>query len=362
MLEKTLNTGQHTMIIKTPLTEGVTFDSKGPRAGFFFSDVDDRSFLEKYLPANLEFDQYAMTFLVSIINSASTPSQDFFTNGSVTQLSATQWQISYPNYFTTSSPYFHTAAKGVYIRLQKTLVSSFGKNIPALVYCRTRNVCIEAMSIASAHFNWLEMNFGPWLHSGLVIYALPDGSRVYEYGGMEYRGATISNLFAIEHEMTHSYFGRGVMPVDGDAGWMDEAITTWADAGAATYISSSENITSTNMANRSSYYRTTDLRAYDEGFEFIKYLSCLVNPSCQDDNADYFSLSEFLSDFVQTRAHASITTQDFQAALEAQVGYSLQEDFNQAVYDGSPPEESAKQEQKNPYHKPVSPEALRDLL
>ena len=48
--------------------------------------------------------------------------------------------------------------------------------------------------------------------------------------GMEYDGATTASVPALEHEVLHSWFGRGVKPARAADGWIDEAWTTWATA------------------------------------------------------------------------------------------------------------------------------------
>jgi aminopeptidase N len=45
---------------------------------------------------------------------------------------------------------------------------------------------------------------------------------------MEYDGATTATVPALEHEVFHSWFGRGVKPARAADGWIDEAWTSWA--------------------------------------------------------------------------------------------------------------------------------------
>jgi hypothetical protein len=48
---------------------------------------------------------------------------------------------------------------------------------------------------------------------------------------MEYCGATMTDPGALGHELTHSWFARGVMPANGNTGWIDEAVASWRDDG-----------------------------------------------------------------------------------------------------------------------------------
>ena len=58
--------GVHTMKIRNQITENITFSDRQVKSAFWTDDLSDRGFLEQYLPSNLEFDQYKMTFTVRI--------------------------------------------------------------------------------------------------------------------------------------------------------------------------------------------------------------------------------------------------------------------------------------------------------
>ena len=63
--------------------------------------------------------------------------------------------------------------------------------------------------------------YGPWVH-GDTFWAFVWGPG----RGMEYDGATTASVPALEHEVFHSWFGRGVKPARAADGWIDEAWTT----------------------------------------------------------------------------------------------------------------------------------------
>ena len=75
------------------------------------------------------------------------------------------------------------------------------------------------------YINVLESNFGPFPHDSVTIFAKPGAGR----GGMEYAGATATTLGSLRHELNHSYFARSAVPVNGNAGWIDEAIAEWEE-------------------------------------------------------------------------------------------------------------------------------------
>ncbi len=74
---------------------------------------------------------------------------------------------------------------------------------------------------------------------------------------------------ALGHELTHSYFARGIMPANGNAGWIDEALASWRDN---RYPRSTSISGTANMAGRPGYTRFTDYAAYSYGARFMAYL------------------------------------------------------------------------------------------
>src|SRR5690606_31939202 len=111
---------------------------------------------------------------------------------------------------------------------QKEFQSLDGRSLPVTVYMKKIWSYFSAPSVyldrAIEVLTELESDYGAFPHSGMLIYASPAFQ-----GGMEYAGATITNFKALAHEITHSYFGRGLMPANGNAAWIDEALASWRD-------------------------------------------------------------------------------------------------------------------------------------
>jgi aminopeptidase N len=72
---------------------------------------------------------------------------------------------------------------------------------------------------------YLSTRYQPWVHGDTFTAVIWGSPR-----GMEYDGATTSSTAALEHEVFHSWFGRGVKPARAADGWIDEAWTTWSTA------------------------------------------------------------------------------------------------------------------------------------
>lgn len=340
-----LSPGEHVLEIKNTIRESVTFSDNGVQSAFWMSDLSDRNFLEQYLPTNMEFDHYPSTFDVQYINTKGA-TQKIYTNGELSQLKNNHFRIEFPGHFTASSIYFHTTTAGRFYEKKFSYKSIDGRSIPFTIYSRSSYNVSAATTSSQRVMAELEKNLGPWAHPQLVIYVA--GS-----GGMEYCGATITSLSALGHEMTHSYYARGVMPINGSSGWVDEAIATWRGNG---YPSTREpNFDSANMAGHGPYRRATDRQAYSKGANFMAYLNYEL--------ADVGGLTKFLAKFYQSKVFTSITTEDFRKELEAFSGMSFERDFNRYIYGKEGVMEDHKHSDiENPFHPKVTKAQLKEML
>lgn len=342
--------GTHTLEIKNEFSANVRFDDSGVQSAFWISDLSDRKYLEQYIPSNIEYDQYKITMDITFANTKA--KQVIYTNGQVEKKSETSYSIDFPAYFTASSLFFHTATEGRFIENRFTYKSISGKELPVTIYSGSSlwgngsaNVR-RATSMTQKIMAELEEKLGAWSHENIVIYVA--GS-----GGMEHSGATITSLSALGHELTHSYFARGVMPIDGNAGWMDEAIASWRDKGYKEF--STPNFSSTSMAGHSQYRRTTDRKAYTQGANFMGYLNYNLK--------NQGGLIKFLKMMHTKYTHKSIDTELFRKELEDHSGLNFEADFNQYIYGkGKKDASDTKTEQPNPYHPRLTKQELLDLL
>jgi archaellum component FlaG (FlaF/FlaG flagellin family) len=311
---KTLSPGLHTMEINSPINEGVSFSDIGVSSAFWFNDLDDRQLLESYLPSNLEFDQYKMTFHLDF---QTLSNQKIYTNGITTKLENNQFVIEFPETYTSSSLYFHTAPIGRYPEKSFIFPSINGRNIPVIAYASSTSSNMETIkkSILKS-LEGLEAQYGPFLHNTVTVFIA--GS-----GGMEYCGATMTSLSALNHELTHSYFARGgFMPANGNAGWLDEAITSWSDEGATSRPDISGVIS--NMAGNSEYRRYTHGDAYTYGKAFMAHL----NYKFQSNGG----LAAFLNQLILTDAFNPMTTEEFIRKISSFYSEDLSSLFKKHTY------------------------------
>lgn len=334
--------GNHVLEISNIISKGTSFSSNSVKSGYWMSDLSDRRYLEQYLPTNLEYDQYQMNFEVKILNS--NQQHVLYTNGEVKELAQNHFMVKYPEVYTASSLYFHLAKKGDFNEDRSVFKSMDGREIPLTIY--SRNSLSRYKTRALKVLKELEADYGPWPHDFVIIYGA--GS-----GGMEYCGATITSLSALGHELTHSYFARGVMPAHGNSGWVDEAIASWRDGGYRSYTTTS--LSRTRMGAHSTYQRTTDRGAYTKGMRFIGFLHNKFKGT--------ESFKVFLKSFFEERAFKPFKTDEFKKSIEDFYNTTLTSEFDKYIYGKNGVDKSSHREDShNPYHPKLSEQDLLNLL
>lgn len=337
--------GIHTLKMRTELIKGTLYTWRGVQSGFFIKDLKDRNFLERYVPTNYEYDSYQMTFRVEVAGTSK--DHNIFANGEVTEISKNLIEVRYPEFYTSSSVFFHLVPKNRFWRLHFNYTSINGRQFPVTIYSnwRARNWRMKRKTLKV--LAELENDYGPWPHPSLVIY----GTKIR--GGMEYVGATATSYISLGHELQHSYFAKGIMPADGNSGWMDEGIASWRDRGHQTI--SSPNYSSFNLAHHNIYTRKTDKNSYEKGRSFFSYVDYRLKSAGQK------GLKDFLRGYFDSRKFTSVTTEDLIHDLEAYSGESFREDFNQYIYGGHP-HSIESEAAENPHHPNYTEEELNSII
>jgi hypothetical protein len=182
--------------------EGALFD-------LWMSDLYPGRYLEMWLPANLCHDHFSLAVDVQV----SGGSYSIVHNGELDGRS-----IRYPEHYTALSP--------MLVILPTDLCVSRETGIVTVTALSTTEVDIDTVTADAAR--WVAGNmatYGEYVHGDVFTAYVWDSAR-----GMEYDGATTASVGALEHEVFHSWFGRGVKPQSQNDGWIDEAYTTWSTA------------------------------------------------------------------------------------------------------------------------------------
>lgn len=314
VVNKSIKAGEHKLVIEVPLSKLVEFSSSGVKSAFWTSDLSDRRYLETYMPANFEFDQVQMNFHIKYIGAKN--KQVLYTNGVMTE-EEDGYKVSYPSYYTASSIFFHTVPQGATNELRFTLKSIDGREIPAVVYFSNSSwgASLEKLKTKTTDvFNELESDYGPFPHPSITV--LQAGS-----GGMEYCGATMTDFSALGHELFHSYFARGVMPANGNAGWIDEALASWRDEG---YLTVSTLSGTSGMSSHAYYTRTTDRAAYSFGERFMRMMDGKLSTKG--------GLKPFMRHMVDKKVFTPFFIEEFIKEMSDFYGTSVEEDFKRYTF------------------------------
>ena len=315
-----LSAGQrHTMEVSYKVP-GVSISRDDVRAGFWMSDlaVGGGEFWEQFGPANYEHDQFKQTLHLSLDGIGA--EHEVFTNGKVQTDGSNAWYIDFPDYFTSSSFYLHIAKKGRFTKHQ-AVYNGLVRDIPVLTYASSDYAASTALNKSLKYLAELEQTYGPYAHESLVAYIA--GS-----GGMEYCGATMTSLTALGHEITHSWFARGVMPSSGNSGWIDEAVASWRDNGYPT-AGGNPSGSSINLGGFSPYRRHTTRAAYTSGARLLSGFDRMFRTFSYE---GIDGMRGVLRAVFQRYQKQTITVPKFKKELESLTGKNLQRVFDRYVY------------------------------
>ena len=147
-------------------------------------------------------------------------------NGAGRALTSGATGIEYPAHFTSLSPML-VVAPAPDFEIRRRRLALAGRDEPiTLLTADHAEAGADAAACEDDIAGWLSqqaVRYGPWAHGSSFIAVLWGAGR-----GMEYDGATTAAVAALEHEVFHSWFGRGVKPARASDGWIDEAWTSWA--------------------------------------------------------------------------------------------------------------------------------------
>lgn len=344
VLRQHIGPGQHELKLKHVLSKNVVFGTTGVASGFWTSDLTDRQYLEQYLPTSFEYDQYKMKIIVNI-KGTHAEEHVIKANGKVSKTKSNQFEIVYPDFYTASSAFFHLLPESNPTKTIQFYYSSIdGRLIPVEIY--TSFNVEDFATYAKAILKELEGDYGPFPHNQVVIYGNAPS------GGMEYSGAAATSYSALAHELFHSYHARAVMPANGNAGWMDEAIARFRDNKYP--LVEKLSFDSTHLAGHSLWARLTDRMAYKEGSAFLSWIAYRMSEKG-------LSFKGFLKNYFEKYKYTTVTTELFQREVSKASGLDLEGDFNRYVYGKSTSTFIPEAPRVDAFHPKLSKEELRKL-
>ncbi len=346
ILQSKVPVGRHQLKLKHGLTTNVVWSDLGVASAFWLSDLNDRSYLEQYVPSNLEFDQYSKKVTVNLIGLEGL-AHTLKANGTVTKLSEEKLEVTYPAKYTSSSVFFHLfPEKSITSNVSFYYPSIDGRKIPVDIYT---TVAIDPFVVLTKGIlAELEADYGPFPHDQLLVYGVS-----LVKGGMEYSGATSTGLLSLGHELFHSYNARGVMPANGNSGWMDEGLSRWRDNLYRQLPGIAHP--SAKLAGHSVWRRSTDSNSYAQGSAFLSLVSHKMNERG-------LHLKTFLKEYFQRNMFRTVTTEVFERDLAQFSGMDFSEDFSRYIYGRSTPSRTkAVRVEADPHHPRYTKKELLEL-
>jgi hypothetical protein len=279
-------------------------------------DLKVGRFFEQYGPSSFENDPHRIRIEIEI--TGATYAHRIFANGQISPIGAkNHWSIDFPEFFNSNMLYLHVTdaslavVEGTYRGLER--------EIPFTAYAKSAKDAQEAARQLPGLFAELESDYGPYLHRSFIAY-------ISGKGGMEHGGAAVTSIGAMDHELLHQWFGRGVLPSDGRSGWIDEGVAAWRDDGYAR-ASWPPNRKATNLADFVAYERFTPKNCYDDGSQLMSELDAYLAPRG--------GLKPVLKElFAEWKTH-NLTTPLFQTFLEIHTGLDLRSVFRRYVFGDS---------------------------
>lgn len=199
--------------------DGVSFD-------FWMSDLHPGRYLEMWIPAPLVHDRFALHVDV-VVEGTDRPHTVMANTAGVGRTSGRNtWSLLYPAHYTALSPLLVMAPSDA-LEVRRTAVQIPGQSRSLGLVTAGRAGSGADLAACEADLQswltYLATRYPPWVHGDTFWAVITAPGR-----GMEYDGATTSSVGALEHEVFHSWFGRGVKPARASDGWIDEAFTTWS--------------------------------------------------------------------------------------------------------------------------------------
>ena len=172
VLSEQVSPGPHTLTMETkmrtkgPYGQPLALPEPGAVECIFnMSDLyDGAQYLGAFLPANYCYDQFKMSFTVTISNA--TLPHIVFSNGDVSGNSTGPWKIEFPGFFNSACPWFHLGPENQFQIERFTFSSPNVKRIPITVYARNSDMSNDDLEQfvdgTQKYLRELDSSFGPF--------------------------------------------------------------------------------------------------------------------------------------------------------------------------------------------------------
>lgn len=290
---------------QSPNSQPIGWDMVSTRLyfDFWFSDLWPARYLEMWFPSNLIYDQFRLNLDIEIVNSAF--AHVIMTNGQVSELGQNHWQVQFPERFTSFSPMLLLSATDrLNFRHGVMILPGTGAEVHLDTFKLTTTPA-DLLAVENNVRTYITnnvTNVGPYIHGDRFTTFIWTGSR-----SMEYDGGVTSNTGSLEHEVFHSWFGRGVKPASQNDSWIDEAWTQYSTApNHFTLDPFDMSEDPVMLSSLNPFNRVTPGAAYSAGFRFFAGLAAALGLD---------NLRSYMNSFYQENQGRLVTTAQFELYL-----------------------------------------------
>lgn len=296
-----------------------TYQWNGERLNlkFWYTDLRPGRYLDGWLPGNLIFDQFSAELDIEILNSG--VSHFVMSNGNSVDTGPNHWQVSFPDHFTVC-----TSMLRIHPRDEiESRVGSTALPGGTVVEIHTHKVAGSTTNLANQEARIASMLGTNETAAGGYAYGTRFTAFFEGSGGMEYGGATKTSVDALEHEVYHSWWGRGMQPATQNDAWWDEGWTVFVTDGMAPVpLSFAEP--PVELFSQNQWVRRTPVASYGSGSELFQGIASLIGDS---------SLRSMMREFYENHVNAIATTLELESFLICRSGEgSLVDAFHRFVY------------------------------
>jgi hypothetical protein len=291
----------------------------GLRFDFWMSDLHPGRYAEMWIPAPLIHDRFALNLDIELANSDRTHTLLTNTAGVDAAPGGFRWSLCYPAHFTALSPMLVMVPADL-LEVRRSAVAVPGQERSLGLLCaRHLDTEIDLGACEADIRSWLTYlysRYEPWVHGDTF------SAVIWTHGrGMEYDGATTASVGALEHEVFHSWFGRGVKPARAADGWIDEAWTSWSTSSRRSELPRFESAElgldepPAELYPPHPWARYTATQAYTEGARLFAGLAFLFGGP--------YRLRAAMADWYRANAGGLVTTDGLAAHLKAWSGVDI---------------------------------------
>lgn len=292
-------------------------------------DYPAQRFAEKWFPSSLIHDVHDLS--VDLLLADAPILHAVLANAPVVELGPNHWQIDYVD-VTSMSPMIQLCPVGSALgQIAEVEVGDVTVEVEAWS-CTTwtdapPELAAVMPTVASA-LQYSHGELGPYPHGERFVAIVFAGGGPYS---MEYPGATVTEPWAVLHEVFHSWIGRGVRPLTQRDAWFDETWTDYAANDAYMTTPIDPAAPPVELAGADLWVRTFSTAAYSTGPQVFASIAAEVG---QDD------FRAVLRDFYAAYAGQAISTETLERELHCRIGGDLvRQRFHRFIYgrDGEAP-------------------------